>query len=204
MTSVIEPRPMVFSDVLCGIDGTRTSFHAVSRSCELLKPGERVTILACTNQAGVSRWATATVSPARARRALSEAAAALKKAGLHAEKVIDPGGPPAKRVLAQAADHTLLALGAPMIQRRWAGLWIGGVTLEAVHNLPSSLLVARKTPLAASEQVLLALDGTDDAPALAGIAAEAARRRDGTFWLSTGSAWRIARSAITSPVSTSV
>jgi nucleotide-binding universal stress UspA family protein len=175
MTSVI-PRPTVFSDVVCGIDGTRTSYHAVSRTCELLEPEERITILVCTNQAGVGRWATATISPTRARRALSEAGQIAKKAGLHAEKVLDPGGLPGKRLLMQAADHTLLALGAPMMRRRRAGLWIGGVTLEAVHYLPSSLLVAREMPLEAGEQVLLALDGTNDAPALTGIAAEVARR----------------------------
>ncbi|MGO9882430.1 MAG: hypothetical protein ACLPV4_05380, partial [Solirubrobacteraceae bacterium] len=67
-----------------------------------------------------------------------------EKAGLHAEKVLDPGGPPAKRLLLQAADRTLLAVGAPMMRRRRAGLWIGGVTLEAVHYLPTSLLVARE------------------------------------------------------------
>jgi hypothetical protein len=109
MTSVAKSRPTVFSDVLCGINGTRTSSHAVSRICELLKPEERLTILACTNQAGVGRWATAVISPARARRALSEAAAAAAKVGLHAEKVLDSGGPPAKRLLLQAAAHTLLA-----------------------------------------------------------------------------------------------
>ena len=176
MTSLVKPHATVFSDVMCGVDATHTSYHAVSRICELLRPDERITILACTHEAGTGVWATAAVSPARARRALSMAVEIAEKAGLHAEKVLDPGGPPAKRLLLQAADRTLLAVGAPMMRRRRAGLWIGGVTLEAVHYLPTSLLVAREMPLAAGEQVLLALDGSDDAPALGGIAAEAARR----------------------------
>ncbi|MGO9886976.1 MAG: universal stress protein [Solirubrobacteraceae bacterium] len=165
----------MFTDVLCGIDGTRTSFRAVARACELVDADARVTILVCTYETGAAAWTSAQVSRARAQRALTRAAGIARKAGIHAEQLIDPDGPPVERVLERAADHPLLALGAPMVPRG-AGLWIGGVALHAVHHLPSSLLIAREPPLADGEHILLALDGTDDAPGLIDIAAHAARR----------------------------
>lgn len=54
------------------------------------------------------------------------------------------------------------ALGAPIVPR-WAGLWIGGLALRAVHHLPSSLLIAREAPLPSGDQIVLALDGADEA-----------------------------------------
>lgn len=161
--------------MLCAVDGTRTSLHAVGRGCELLDADARLTILICTDEAGSGAWTTAAVSPARARRALNRAAEIAAKAGVRAETLLDPGGPPVERVLELAASHPLLALGAPMVPRG-AGLWIGGVALHAVHHLPSSLLIAREAPLAAGEQILLALDGSEDAVGLTDIAADAARR----------------------------
>jgi nucleotide-binding universal stress UspA family protein len=159
--------PALFTDVLCGIDGSRTSFRAVARACELVGPDARVTILVCT---GPGAWVGS-----RAQRVLTRAAEIARKAGVQAEELIDPEGPPVERVLKRAASHPLLALGAPMVSRA-AGLWIGGVTLEAVHHLPSSLLIAREPPLGAGEQIVLALDGSEEAPGLIKIAAHAARR----------------------------
>jgi hypothetical protein len=167
--------PAVFTDALCAIKGTGTSLRAVRRACELLDPDARLTILVCTHQTGAGAWAAAAVSPARARRAMAKAAEVAARAGVAAEKQLEPGGPPVEKVLERAASHQLLALGAPMVPRG-AGLWIGGVALHAVHHLPSSLLIAREPPLAAGERILLALDGSDDAPGLTRIAARAARR----------------------------
>jgi nucleotide-binding universal stress UspA family protein len=167
--------PAVFSDVLCAIDASRTSLRAVSRACELLAPDARMTVLVCTHETGAGAWASADVSAARARRALTRAAEMARQAGLRGETVLDPDGPPIDRVLERAASHPLLALGAPVMPRG-AGLWVGGVALHAVHHLPSSLLIARERPLAAGAHILLALDGTDDAPGLPMIAAYAARR----------------------------
>jgi len=173
-----RPSPAVLSDVLCAIDGTRTSFRAVARLCELLTPDARLTILLCTNESGgAGQWATASISPARGRETLIRAAELAGDAGLHAETVLDPHGPPVQRVLAQAASHALLAMGAPIVPR-WVGRLVGGVAVEAVHQLPSSLLIAREVPLPAGERVLLALDGSGDAPGLTEIAVDAARRLD--------------------------
>jgi nucleotide-binding universal stress UspA family protein len=172
-----QPEPLIFRDVLCAIDGTRTSYRSVSRACELMVPDAHLTILVCTHESGAGAWESAEVSPQRARRALSKAAEIAGQAGIEAETVLDPGGPAIKRVLERAASHPMLALGAPVVPR-WAGLWIGGVALHAVHHLPSSLLIAREAPLAAGDHIVLALDGSDDAPGLIEIAARAARRLD--------------------------
>jgi nucleotide-binding universal stress UspA family protein len=167
--------PALFTDALCAIDATRTSLRAVSRACELLAPDARLTIFVSTHETGAGAWATAAVSPERARRAVTSAAEIARKAGLRAETLIDSGGPPVERVLERAASHALLALGAPMVPRG-AGLWIGGVALHAVHHLPSSLLIAREPSLAAGEHIVLALDGSEDVLGLTEIAARAARR----------------------------
>ena len=169
--------PAIFRDVLCAIDGTRTSYRSVARACELMAPDAHLTILVCTHESGAGAWASAAVSPERARRALSKAAEIASQAGIEAQAVVDPGGPPIKRVLERAASHPLLALGAPIVPR-WAGLWIGGVALHAVHHLPSSLLIAREAPLPSGDQIVLALDGSDESPGLIEIAAHAARRLD--------------------------
>jgi len=160
--------PTVFTEVLCGIDGTPTALRAVARTCELVAPEAHVAILVCT---GAGAW----ISHNRAQQALTTAAEIARRAGVNAETLLDPAGPPVERVLERAESHRLLALGAPMVPRG-TGLWIGGVALYAVHHLPSSLLIAREPPLGAGEQIVLALDGSEDAPGLIKIAAHAARR----------------------------
>ena len=78
-------------------------------------------------------------------------------------------------MLELAASHPLLALGAPALPRG-AGLWVDGVALHAAHHLPSSLLIARELRLAAGDEIVLAIDGSEDAPGLTRIAAHVATR----------------------------
>lgn len=165
----------LFGDVLCAIDGTRASFHAVGRACELLAPEGRMMVLVCKAEAGSGRWTAATVGEARAQRALAQAQELASASGVTATAALARVGAPSATVVERARSHTLLAVGPPALSRG-AGLMLGGVALHALHNLPVSLLVARGRPLADGERVLLAFDGTEDPPALAQVAAEAAHR----------------------------
>jgi nucleotide-binding universal stress UspA family protein len=179
MRSVTLPRPVppIFLDVLCAIDGTRTAARGVDRACELAAPGARLTILACEDERGSGLWASAVTNPARAHRRLRRAVGRARTAGFEAEAVLEPQGSVVDEVFEHAASHGLLALGAPVVSR-WAGLLIGGVTSKALHQLPSSLLIARAQPLATGEQILLAIGGPQSTPGLIDAAAYAARRLD--------------------------
>jgi nucleotide-binding universal stress UspA family protein len=172
-----RPVPRMFRDVLCAIDGTHTAARGVDRACELAASGARLTILACEDERGGGLWASAAMNPARAHRRLRRAAGRARTAGFEAETVLEPKGSVVDQVFEHAADHRLLALGAPVFPR-WAGLLVGGVTSKALHQLPSSLLIARAQPLATGEQVLLAIDGPQNTPGLIDAAAYAARRLD--------------------------
>jgi nucleotide-binding universal stress UspA family protein len=170
-----RPVPPMFRDVLCAIDGTHTAARGVDRACELAAPGARLTILACEDERGGGLWASAAMNPARAHRRLRRAAGRARTAGFEAETVLEPEGSVVDQVFEHAASHRLLALGAPVLPR-WAGLLIGGVTSKALHQLPSSLLIARAQPLATGEHVLLAVNGPRSTPGLVDAAAYAARQ----------------------------
>ena len=165
----------MFRDVLCAIDGTRTAARCVDRACELAAPGASLTILACEDERGSGLWTSAVINPARAHRRLLRAAGRARPAGFEAETVLEQKGSAVDQVFEHAAGHRLLALGAPALPR-WADLLIGGVTSKALHQLPSSLLIARARPLATGEQVLLAIDEPQNTPGLIDAAAYAARR----------------------------
>ena len=63
----------VFTNILCAIDGTRTSTTAVEMAASLAGPGGHLTLLAVTAVSGSSVHATAAISPSRADLALKDA-----------------------------------------------------------------------------------------------------------------------------------
>ena len=124
----------IFRDVLCGIDGTRTSYEAVRQAASLVAPAGRLTLLAvCATGAG--KHPVAVLAPERARRVLDHGRRLAKEAGASAEIELEPGGPVVDVVLSRAREHALLALGAPSMSRL-AHLVVGGITTEAAHVLP--------------------------------------------------------------------
>ena len=167
----------IFRDVLCGIDGTRTSYEAVRQAASLVSPGARLTLLAvCAT--GTGKHPVAVLAPERARRVLDHGRRLAKEAGASAEIELEPGGPVVDVVLSRAREHALLALGAPSMSRL-AHLVVGGITTKAAHVLPSALLVARRRAVGArpGERILVASDALDRSDQLVEFAIDLALAR---------------------------
>jgi len=150
----------VFRDVLCAVDGTRGSFAAVEQAAALVGEGGRLTLLAVTSVSGAGHYRTAAISPQRVERVLGRAAELARALGVQTARMIDPAGPAAEVILAAAAVHELLALGAPSASPL-GGLLIGGVASSALTSFSKPLLAAR--PLRSREDfgrcLLVSSDG---------------------------------------------
>ena len=63
----------VFTNILCAVDGTRTSTTAVEMAASLAAAGGHLTLLAVTAVSGAGVHATAAISPGRADLVLGDA-----------------------------------------------------------------------------------------------------------------------------------
>src|SRR5665213_137250 len=175
----------IFDDILCGVDGTRRSYEAVRQAALLAEPGARLTLVAVTAVRGEGTQQTATIGPARARRALEHARGVALAAGVEEVAVeIDDGAPVRERLLARAHDHHLLAIGAPAMSRI-AHILVGGTAPGAAHLLPASVLIVRRPLMRVTfgERMLVASDGSDRSEGLVDFAAEFARQRGASLVL---------------------
>ena len=135
----------ILADVLCGVDGTRVAQEAVRQAAWLAGPTGRLTLLTVTAVKGAGNYRTASVAPARAKRALASARRLAVSLGVDADTAIDERGPVTQVLLEHAAAHGLLAIGPPPMSRL-AHLLVGGTATSAAHRLPSSILIARRPP----------------------------------------------------------
>jgi len=152
----------VFTNILCAVDGTRTSTAAVRLATSLAGPDGHLTLLAVTATAGAGLHATAVISPSRAKQVLSRAQRIPEDAGVAATTVLDPGGPPVKVILERASHHDLLAIGAPATS--WlGGMLVGGVTAAALSQFTTPMLVVRRPFISSLEgrRILVASDGQE-------------------------------------------
>jgi nucleotide-binding universal stress UspA family protein len=166
------PRP-VFADILCAVDGTRSSMAAVRQAATLAGSAGRLTLLAVTAVTkGAGLHETAAISPARVKHVLDHATAIADAAGVASTRVIDPAGPPLSVILEHARRHELLALGAP------AGSWLGsmlvggGVAAGALQVFDTPLLLARRSFSESlhGRRILVASDGATDSDRLVELA----------------------------------
>jgi nucleotide-binding universal stress UspA family protein len=167
----------VFPNILCAVDGTLASFAAVAAAARLAGRDGELTLLVVTAETGGGAYSYAAVSPGRAERVLDSAAAIATKAGAGEPlRMIDPGAPAPRIILQRAAEHDLLALGAPI------GTWLGdimldGTTVAALRSLTQPLLAvpARAERLAAERQILVASDGLESSDHAVELAGKIAR-----------------------------
>jgi len=170
-----RPAPQVgrpFSDVICGVDGTRRSYTAVEQAAVLAGGEGHLTLLAVTAVSGSGAYRTATIGPERAGHLLERAGRLARAAGVAFDSEEDPAGPAPQVVVERARSHDLLALGAP------AGSWLGaalvdGVSSAAIAELATPLLLAKAMPssdLAFARRLLVADDGLDHSDALVDLA----------------------------------
>jgi nucleotide-binding universal stress UspA family protein len=163
----------VFADILCAVDGTHRSYEAVEQAAALAGPHGALTLLAVTAVGGEGQFRRAAISPERAERVLERAARIAEQAHVPCTSVVDPGGPPPRVILERAAQHDLLALGAPT-GSLLGGMLIDGVAHSAVRSPTAPLLAAREAPEQTdrfAQRIIVAsdgLDGSDELVALAG------------------------------------
>ena len=112
---------------------------------------------------------------------LERARVLAARAGASVTTDIDPQGPAAGVILERAADHDLLALGAPWTS--WlGGLIIAGVAASAIGAIRSPVLAARAVPGGAerfAKRILLASDAGEDSDELVALAIAVALPRSG-------------------------
>jgi nucleotide-binding universal stress UspA family protein len=173
------------SDILCGVDGTRTAYEAVRQAASLTEPNGRLTLVAVTGAFGSGRYSSSggsTLGPTRARHVLSYARRIAKEAGVSAETVVDDRAPVDEILLDLARDHSLLALGAPSMSRL-AHIMIGGVASSAAHLMPASLLIARRPPPgpAGAQRIIVASDALRLSDRLIECAVRLAHQRDASL-----------------------
>lgn len=168
-----------FSDALCGVDGTHGSYTAIEQAAALTGPSGQLTLLAVTAASGAGAFLSATIAATRAQQALARAAKIAAEAGVSAVEVVDRGSPPATVILRTAAEHDLLALGAPAMS--WlGGMLAGTVACQTQVGFKSPLLMAR--PVAGGEpfakQMLIASDGLEGSEEIVELAGRIALYKD--------------------------
>ncbi len=172
--------PALFADILCAVDGTRGSLAAVRQAAALLEEQGCLTLLAVTAVEGSGRYRGAAIDPERVERVLDMASQLARQAGARCTRLADSAAPPAKTILAQAASHQLLAMGAPAMS--WVGeLFLGGVVSSALRSLPSPLLLARPAPPEQpfGRRIVVASDAEEGSDELVELASTLALRLGG-------------------------
>lgn len=170
-------RTRILTDVLCGIDGTRSAYEAVRQAAWLAGADGHLTLLAAAALKGSGQWQMAAFAPARAKRALDYARRIAKEAGVNSDREVAERGEVVDVLLDRARGHGALALGAPKMSRL-AHLLVGGIATVTAHVLPCSLLVARRPPagIRFGERIMVASDGLSGSDDLVDFAAQVARR----------------------------
>jgi nucleotide-binding universal stress UspA family protein len=167
---------VVFADILCAVDGTRGSFAAVEQAAALAGPTGHLTLLAVTAVAGA--YGRAGLGDTCVELILDRAADMACHAGVEATKVVDPAEPAVQVIRERAAQHDLLALGAPVTS--WlGGMFIGGVVAQTLGALTTPLLAARALPgeHRSTERILVASDGLQESEQIVEVAGRLARSR---------------------------
>lgn len=152
----------VFNEILCAVDGTRSSNAAVRLASRLAADGAQLTLLAVTGEAGYGRYATAAISPARAKIVLERARRIARRAGVHPVTAVDHRRPILDVILEHAGAADLLVLGQPPTSRL-AKLIVDSVTTQALSRFTTPLLVAREAASSqlAGRSMIVASDGLD-------------------------------------------
>lgn len=174
----------LFDRVVCGVDGTESSYAAVRQAARLV-PARRTLELVAVVEEPNTEWSSP-VRAAELNRCREEAQFALREGHRlypHARSHVRLGDP--GRTLCQAAweaKATLLVVGAPTTGRL-GGIVLGSVGTFVLHASPSSVLIARATEDDGSfpRSIVVGHDGSGNAEVAAVVARELAHRFDATL-----------------------
>jgi nucleotide-binding universal stress UspA family protein len=168
-----EPSPFV--DVLCAVDGSPGGDVAVEQAAALAGRDGHITLLAVTSFRSAGSYRPPELLPRRVKEIVDGAAQIAADADVATSVEVDPAAPPADVILRWAAEHDLLAMGAPTTP--WLGGLLGGGPVgHAVGELVTPLLIARDRAVA-SGPIVVASDGLDGSDRLVELAVELARTR---------------------------
>lgn len=173
--SSVAASPVVFTDILCAVDGTYPSKAAVRMAACMAAPSGHVTFLAVTAQTGSGKYAQAALSPSRAESILNAAKRVADQAGVESTVILDSDHPVDEVILKRACEHDLLVIGAPA-GSRLGELIIGGVTTAALSQFTTPMLVVRRSfngPLH-GRRILVASDGQDGSEEIVKLAGDLA------------------------------
>jgi nucleotide-binding universal stress UspA family protein len=176
--------PAVFTNVLCAVDGSPGGYAAVEQAAALTGPDGHMTLLAVTSFRSAGAARSPAIAPVRMKEILDRAVQITEDACVSTSVEVDPAAPPAEVILEWAAEHDLLAMGAPTTP--WpAGMFGGGPTAAAVGSLVTPLLAARSFPIvdASRGPILVASDGLEGSDQLVEFAARLARSRGASVQL---------------------
>jgi nucleotide-binding universal stress UspA family protein len=179
LTARPSPEGPLFANVLCGVDGTRSSYAAVSQAAALAGPGATLTLLVVTAAAGAMHGAV--VGEKRTETILDHARLLASEQGVESATRVDDGPSAVDALIAATRTHDLLAIGAPTVLR----FVPGSVALAALHTCSTPLLLARRMPAATAfmKQIVVASDGAEDSDRVVELACRLARRNEARLTL---------------------
>jgi nucleotide-binding universal stress UspA family protein len=150
-----------FASILCGVDGSRGSGHAVRQAIPLAQDGAELCFMAVAYGAGMGLAAVAELGDERARRALRRAGRLAEQAGVSATLELRNARRASNVLLEEARDHDLLVLGSRGNSRA-QGILVGSVASTAAHKTAKPLLIARRSPDGERfpRRIVLATDGS--------------------------------------------
>ncbi len=146
--------------IVCALDGGSSDREAVLRAIALAGSETVLTFLSVGDGRGYSASRGASLTPASARRALDEARWTARGFGVRAQTDLRQAHDAAAAIIAVAADHDLLVLGA------------GPLVEPIVDRSPVPVLIARAVPDGREfpRDVLVATDATPDDRPVIGLA----------------------------------
>lgn len=135
----------VFSDILCGVDGSRGSLAAAEQAIALCEQSSRVTFLAVYYEAGKGFAEQAALSKRRAEDALARAAQEARDADVNESRSLIGASHPTRMILDQAIGHDLLVVGSHGTSRL-GGIMLGSTATRVAHQPQRPVLIARRPP----------------------------------------------------------
>lgn len=175
----VAPPSTAFPSILCGVDGSRIAAEAARQAAILAGDGARLALLGVAWEEGSGASARATIEPHRLAAALETARLEARSLGVSPSVETRESRDDTATLLAEAAQHDLLVLGASAPSRA-TGLLAGSTATAAAHGSPVPVLLARRPPdgVEFPGSILAAIDGTPATTGVATTAASLARAHD--------------------------
>jgi nucleotide-binding universal stress UspA family protein len=176
--------PSVFTNVVCGVDGTPAGLEAVKQAQRLAPAGAAFTVVSVSESHLAIR--TGASAPKWVQRLNDEAQAALDEARavVSGAETVLLHGRAADTFVHAVRDRraTLAAVGSHEISRP-AGILIGSVATYVLHEASCSVLVARAGAWPWPRSIVVGVDGSAGSIAAAAVARDIADRLGSTVRL---------------------